>query len=345
MARMVDASPFADDRVDPWRWRRLASIRPGLWYLALFPADHHSVDHHRNPSVNSRATPAVGCVARATPGFLRRGDDHRRCLYDWAAGQQFHRPVPTGDYRGEHLVLASGNVYYLAFLYFLAGVDRGTCPRGKAPAHFACAAVDRKRTLVVSQQQLRVSWRGLSGQFAGAVASAEELRTRAEKGRAARIAGLHRGHYPFHAWRSPYHRPRRADSADQPHRGGHSGALLRGVARPRPARDQQGILAARYVRAARKAVLAPRDRSAHASRAAALPGCVRFAPAHAGCCPQRVCFQFPGLDRTAAARTGGCHQGAHGGGWAPVGGHRARDSPAFDGHGRRGEGTWPTGAA
>src|SRR5215469_14970522 len=66
MARMVDASPFADDRVDPWCWRRLASIRPGLRYLALFPTDHHSVDHHRNPSVNSRATPSVGCVARAT---------------------------------------------------------------------------------------------------------------------------------------------------------------------------------------------------------------------------------------------------------------------------------------
>src|SRR6516225_6089127 len=185
MARMVDASPFADDRVDPWRWRRLASIRPGLRYLALFPTDHHSVYHHRNPPVNPRATPAIGCVARATPGFLRRRDDHGRGVHDRTAGQQFHRPVPAGDYRGEHLVLAPGNIYHLAFLHFLAGVDRGACPRGEAPAHLACAAVDRKRTLVVSPHQLRVSWRGLSGQFAGAVASAEELRTRTEEGRAA----------------------------------------------------------------------------------------------------------------------------------------------------------------
>src|SRR5215472_12010899 len=110
--------------------------------ISRYFLDHHSVDHHRNPSVNSRATPAVGCVARATPGFLRRGDDHGRCLHDRAARQQFHRLVPAGDYRGEHLVLAPGNVYHLAFLYFLAGADRGTCPRGEAPAHFACPTVD-----------------------------------------------------------------------------------------------------------------------------------------------------------------------------------------------------------
>src|SRR5215469_11495635 len=41
MARMADASPPADDRIDPRRGRRLAAICPGLGYFAVFPADHH----------------------------------------------------------------------------------------------------------------------------------------------------------------------------------------------------------------------------------------------------------------------------------------------------------------
>src|SRR6516162_532752 len=192
MARMADASPPADDRVDPRRGRRLAAICPRLRYFTVFPAGHHSVDHHRNSSIDSRAAPPIGWVARAAPGFLRRRDDHRRRLYDRVAGQQFHGALSAGDYRSEHIVLAPGNVYRLAFLYFLSGADHSTCPRREAPAHFPCAAVDRKRALVVSQQQLRVSRSRLSSQFAGALASTKELRTRTEKGRAARVAGLHR---------------------------------------------------------------------------------------------------------------------------------------------------------
>src|SRR6516162_4673139 len=149
MARLVDASPPGDDRVDPSRWRCLARVCPDLQYLALFPADHHSLDHYRTPSTDSGAPAADGCLAWAPAGLLRRCDDHGRRVHDRVAGRKLHGALPAGDYCREHTVLAAGHVYHLAFLYFFSGVDGGACSCRKVASHFPCTALDRKCTPVV----------------------------------------------------------------------------------------------------------------------------------------------------------------------------------------------------
>src|ERR1700739_1071819 len=142
MAGMVNASPPADDRVDSWCWRRLAAIRAGLRHLALFPADHHSLDHNWNPEIDPGAPASIGFVARAASSLLRCPHDYGRCVHNRAAGQQFHLALPACDYRGEYPVLASGNVHHRTFLSFFACVDSGACTCWKAAQNFLLATDD-----------------------------------------------------------------------------------------------------------------------------------------------------------------------------------------------------------
>ena len=59
---------------------------------------------------------------------------------------------------------------------------------------------------------------------------------------------------------------------------------------------------------------------------------------------QRLRLQFSGPDRFSPAGAGSGNQGAHGSARPAVGGHRARNPPAADRHGWRGERAGPAGA-
>src|SRR5258708_16678124 len=110
MAGLADACSSADDYAHSDHWSGLASVRSGLQHQSLCSATDHLLDHPRNPRPHSFAVASTSSLAWGSASRRRRGDDFVACLFHRAAGKLLYLPLPAGDYRREHFVLASRRV-------------------------------------------------------------------------------------------------------------------------------------------------------------------------------------------------------------------------------------------
>src|SRR6266404_2800068 len=226
MAGLADACSSADDYAHPYRWSGLASVCPGLQHQSFFSAADHLLDHSRNPPPHSLAVASPSSVAWRFASRGRCSDDFAPGVLHRLAGMLLYLPLPAGDYRREHFVLAPRRVSPHCGLLSAPCRDDHAGILGKDPADLLEPAHGGEPSHLAGHEPPGLFCRGLSSKPASPVPPEEGRGAGREARGTSQPSGLYRRHHSLHAWRPDYHRSGGTHSAAESYWRGNSRTSL-----------------------------------------------------------------------------------------------------------------------